>query len=47
VASEIAGRHMEPVVSVNPFRCRMWSLHDRMDEYLNEATCRPEIEASS
>jgi ParB family chromosome partitioning protein len=30
-------------ISVNPFRCRMWSLHDRMDDYLNEQSCAAEI----
>jgi hypothetical protein len=32
-------------VWVDPFRCRMWSLHDRMEEYLNEETCRAEIQS--
>jgi ParB family transcriptional regulator, chromosome partitioning protein len=36
---------MNRVVSVSPFRCRMWSDHDRMEEYLTEATCREEIES--
>jgi ParB family chromosome partitioning protein len=36
---------MEAVVSVKPFRCRMWTLHDRLDEYVNEATCQSEIES--
>jgi ParB family chromosome partitioning protein len=31
------------IVSVNPFRCRMWQLHDRLETHLNEETCRAEI----
>ena len=29
--------------SIDPFRCRMWRLHDRAEEYLTEETCRGEI----
>ena len=32
-------------VSVNPFRCRMWRLHDRLDDYVTEETCKREIES--
>lgn len=45
VASGLAERHAEAVVAVNPFRCRMWKLHDRLDEYVNETTCQAEIES--
>ena len=45
MGSGIAERHMEVVVSVKPFRCRMWTLHDRLEEYVNEATCQSEIES--
>lgn len=31
------------VISVSPFRCRMWKYHDRLEEYLTEETCRAEI----
>src|ERR1700761_9322397 len=31
------------VVSVNPFKCRMWAWHDRLDDYITEATCKAEI----
>jgi ParB family transcriptional regulator, chromosome partitioning protein len=34
-------------ISVNPFRCRMWIFHDRMDGQLTENSCRPEIESIS
>jgi ParB family transcriptional regulator, chromosome partitioning protein len=36
---------MTAVVSVDPFRCRMWALHDRLDDYIDEASCRSEIES--
>ena len=36
---------MQEVVSVNPFRCRMWQLHDRLEDCIDEATCRAEIES--
>jgi ParB family chromosome partitioning protein len=31
------------VVTVDPFRCRMWSMHDRLDAHISEGTCRDEI----
>ena len=31
------------IVSVSPFRVRMWRLHDRCEEYVNEETCKAEI----
>jgi len=34
---------MRKIVSVNPFRCRMWALHDRFEAHINEQTCRDEI----
>lgn len=33
------------ILSVNPFRACMWSLHDRCDRHVNEETCRAEIES--
>ncbi len=33
----------QSIVSISPFRCRMWSLHDRADEYITEQSCREEI----
>jgi ParB family transcriptional regulator, chromosome partitioning protein len=36
---------MSTVVSVNPFRVRMWELHDRLDEHISEKSCRREIES--
>ena len=34
---------MQRVVSVNPFRCRVWSEHERMAEQITEGTCSEEI----
>jgi ParB family transcriptional regulator, chromosome partitioning protein len=30
-------------VAVNPMRCRLWSLHSRLEETLTEESCRDEI----
>jgi len=35
------------VVSVSPFRCRVWALHDRIEDHITEDTCRSEIESFS
>jgi ParB family chromosome partitioning protein len=35
----------EEITMVDPFRCRMWDLHDRLDEYLTEESCRQEIDS--
>ncbi len=35
------------VVSVSPFRCRMWDLHDRLEQHVTEENCRSEIESFS
>src|SRR5207253_10688731 len=34
---------MGEVIAVNPFRCRMWALHDRLGQYLTEESCQAEI----
>jgi ParB family chromosome partitioning protein len=36
---------MRQIVSVNPFSCRMWSEHERLQEYINEEGCKAEIES--
>jgi ParB family chromosome partitioning protein len=36
---------MHEVVSVNPFRCRLWALHDRLEEHITEESCKAEIES--
>jgi len=35
------------VISANPFRCRMWPLHDRAEEHITEESCRQEIASFS
>ena len=42
---QLPNGHGDDVVVVSPFRCRMWALHDRIEDYLNEQTCREEIES--
>jgi len=34
---------MESVVSVDPFQCKAWKLHNRLEEHVNEESCRDEI----
>jgi len=36
---------MVQIVSANPFRCRMWDHHDRLDYLVVEETCRAEIDS--
>jgi hypothetical protein len=31
---------MRSIVAVNPFRCRLWAFHDRLEEHVNAETCR-------
>jgi ParB family chromosome partitioning protein len=38
---------MPSFVEMNPFRCRMWGLHDRLEAHISEQTCRDEIESFS
>jgi len=33
------------LVSVDPFRCRVWDLHDRLTEGITEESCRAEIDS--
>lgn len=42
-ASEIRENPVGSVISVNPFRCRMWRLHDRLEDLVDEISCRDEI----
>lgn len=39
------GWHAGEIEEKDPFRCRMWSLHDRLDDYITEESCRSEIES--
>jgi ParB family chromosome partitioning protein len=34
---------MVDIVEVSPFRCRVWHLHERLEEYVSEQTCEAEI----
>src|SRR5262245_11295499 len=46
--SEVPGSNvvgLRRVVSVSPFRCRVWALHDRLEEYLTEESCKSEIDS--
>jgi len=36
---------MESLVSVDPFRCRVWSAHDRLEEHITEENCVSEIKS--
>jgi ParB family transcriptional regulator, chromosome partitioning protein len=38
-------RSMRNIIAANPFRTRMWSLHDRSDEHVTEESCKAEIES--
>jgi ParB family chromosome partitioning protein len=37
--------HARAIVSISAFRCRVWALHDRLEEYLTEESCKDEIES--
>jgi ParB family transcriptional regulator, chromosome partitioning protein len=39
-----AGRSSSSI-EVDPFRCRVWHLHDRLEEHITEETCREEIKS--
>jgi ParB family transcriptional regulator, chromosome partitioning protein len=36
---------MADVHAVSPFLCRIWDGHERLDDYINEETCRVEIDS--
>ncbi len=36
---------MKEIVSIDPFRCRMWEFHDRLEQHINEDSCKSEIES--
>jgi len=40
-----ADRSSPRVVEVNPYRCRVWALHDRISDYISEESCRAEIDS--
>lgn len=36
---------MKEVVAVDPFRCRMWDMHDRLEGSVTEHTCKSELDS--
>lgn len=36
---------MREIISVNPFKCILWSLHDRLEEHITEESCKAEIQS--
>lgn len=36
---------MKSVLAVNPFHCRMWDMHDRLETEVTEESCKAEIES--
>ncbi len=38
---------MPPITTMNPFRCRMWEYHDRLEAHISEESCRAEIASLS
>lgn len=36
---------MQSIISVSPFRCRMWAWHDRLEDYVSEQSCKTEIDS--
>lgn len=36
---------MRSIMPVDPFKCRVWKLHNRHEDTINEQTCKAEIEA--
>jgi ParB family transcriptional regulator, chromosome partitioning protein len=45
--TDVEGNRNKDLVRVNPFRCRMWAQHDRLDEYITDVSCKLEIESFS
>jgi len=33
------------LISVDPFRCKVWALHDRIEDHITQESCRTEIES--
>jgi ParB-like partition proteins len=36
---------MQKIISISPFRCRVWTAHDRLEECISEKSCKLEIES--
>jgi ParB family chromosome partitioning protein len=43
--NELLARDSGSFVLVDPFRCRIWKLNDRIEDYVTETSCRAEIES--
>jgi ParB family chromosome partitioning protein len=43
-ATEMAAGH---ILELNPFRCKVWELHDRLVDYVTDESCKAEIESIS
>jgi len=39
------GTTTDAIVEVSPFVCRMWELHDRIEEYIGDSTGKAEVES--
>ena len=39
------GQAARNVVAVNPFRCRVWAMHDRLEEHVTEESCKEEMDS--
>jgi ParB family transcriptional regulator, chromosome partitioning protein len=38
---------MQSIVSMDPFRCKVWQLHDRLEDHITEESCSDEIASFS
>ena len=36
---------MKRIIEVNPFRCRVWAQHERLEEHITEQNCKAEIQS--
>lgn len=45
VHASLIEHHSATCNLIDPFRCRMWSMHDRMEETVTDKTCGREIES--
>jgi ParB family transcriptional regulator, chromosome partitioning protein len=34
---------MQTIIAANPFRCRVWQMHSRLDEHVTEESCEAEL----
>jgi ParB family chromosome partitioning protein len=43
--NEIFHHDSGSIITADPFRCRVWALNDRLQDFLTEASCQAEIES--